>query len=534
MKKLAIILTAILLAAAFSSRPKPPRRHGPTTRRIASDGKSWTLTTGRVEQVVALEDGRLVLKSLKNQATGRELIPPGTVSDEFAVRLADAEPPVTGAAGPWTLVRADQKRLGQGELQLDLTLHRGPLRVTKSYVVVSRLERHPPMGHAGQRGEQPLRLVEPSFLRMAARLGDPAALDFHWMTGGENQPGSWVLKTEKLNRAKPRTFDSYEPFPAAPPQFPGDGIDAKITLNGKQVWPAKGWQYVPNATVTVPFDFALDVSAGDKLVFLVNMHGNIGWDTTAFDPKIAYADGETHVASQEFSGKQGQNGWRYQYLENGRFVDLVYYPGHKQWRKEKDNATGTPFVGPGDQHPDVGQDAARVWTAPKSGRVRITGSVCNTGNGAGFNNALRVPHGDVDLRPVVRPLGPRHRRRARHRLGLFRPLGVVVSARARRGGDGPTESRRPQADARPRPVARHAQGVRGPLPRRSRRGRQRSARLAVPLPVGLHPRAGWFPAIRMLGYLVPRGPAGGSRASAGPAAGPILPAPSARSSAWPT
>ena len=97
------------------------------------------------------------------------------------------------------------------------------------------------------------------------------------------------------------------------------------------------------------------------------MHGNIGWDTTAFDPTIAYADGETHVASKEFSDKQGQNGWRYQYLEGDRFVDLVYYPGPKQWRKEKDNATGTPFVGVGDQHPDAGQDAARVWTAPKAG-----------------------------------------------------------------------------------------------------------------------------------------------------------------------
>ena len=101
----------------------------------------------------------------------------------------------------------------------------------------------------------------------------------------------------------------------------------------------------------MPFSVNAHVNAGDQVAFRVNMHGNIGWDTTAFDPTIAYADGETHVASREFSGKQGQSGWRYQYLEGGRFVDLVFYPDHKQWRKEKDNATGTPFVGPGDQHP---------------------------------------------------------------------------------------------------------------------------------------------------------------------------------------
>ncbi len=350
---------------------------------ITSDGAKWTLGTSRVEQVVALEDGRLLLKSLKNKATGRELIARGTISDEFFLHLDDAPQPVTGAAGPWRLVRANQARLKQGELQLDLTVQRDSLAVTKTYVVYpgsSIIRQWVTLANAGTK---PLKVVEPGLLRLAARPGDPSSLDFHWMTGGENQPGSWVLKTEKLNPAKPRSFDSYEPFPAGAPIFPGDGIDAKITLNGKQVWPAKGWQYVANATVRVPLDLSVDVAAGDKLVFLVNMHGNIGWDTTAFDPTIAYRDGETHVASKEFSDKQGQSGWRYQYLENGRFVDLVHYSGPKQWRKEKDNATGTPFVGVGDQHPDVGQDAARVWTAPKPGRVRVTGFLCNTGNRSG-------------------------------------------------------------------------------------------------------------------------------------------------------
>jgi hypothetical protein len=182
-------------------------------------------------------------------------------------------------------------------------------------------------------GDRPLTIVEPGFLTESLRPGDPGQLDFHWMTGGENQPGSWMLKTEKLTSAKPRTFDSYEPFPGAPAvAFPGDGINAKVLLNGKQVWPGNGWQYVPNATVSVPVDFRLEVAAGDKLTFLVNMNGNIGWDTTAFDPAIKYDDGETHVASAEFSDKQGQHGWRYQYIEGGKPIDLVYYPQPRQWR----------------------------------------------------------------------------------------------------------------------------------------------------------------------------------------------------------
>lgn len=350
---------------------------------IKADGNRWTLSTASVEQVIALEDGQFLLKSLKDKATGRDLVPSGTVSDEFFVELGDAKKVISGATGPWKLVRSGQTRHKQGELQLDLTLEQGPLVVTKSYVVYPGSSIIRQWASITNAGKEPIRLTDPGMLSLRVRPGEPARLDFHWMTGGENQPGSWMLKTERLDSHNARTFDSYEPFPAAPSSFPGDGINAKVTLNGKQVWPAKDWQYVANATVTVPFEFEADVAAGDKLAFLVNMKGGIGFDTTAFDPTITYADGQKHVASQEFSSKQGQSGWRYQYLEGGQWIDLVYYPEHKQWRKAKDNATGTPFIGVGNQHPDVGQDAARVWTAPKAGHIRVSGSVSNTGNGSG-------------------------------------------------------------------------------------------------------------------------------------------------------
>ncbi len=350
---------------------------------IRAEGNRWILGTATAERVVALEEGKLLLKSFKDKVTGRELISSGTPSEEFSLRLGGVAEPLTGVTGPWKLVRANQTKLKQGEQQLDLTLQHESLRVTKSYVVYpgsSIIRQWITLSNAGDR---PLEIVEPGFLCEAVRPGDPASLDFHWMTGGENRPGSWTLRTEKLSVDKPRTFDSYEPFDGGVPVFPGDGINAKVLLNGKQVWPAEGWQYVPNAAVTVPVDFSVNVAAGDKLVFLVNMKGNIGWDTTSFDPTIQYDDGETHVASKEFSDKQGQNGWRYQYREGEEYVDLVYYPGPKQWRKEKDNATGTPFVGVGNQHPDVNQNAARVWTVPKPGGVRVTAAVCNTGNRSG-------------------------------------------------------------------------------------------------------------------------------------------------------
>ena len=349
---------------------------------IRHEGLSWTFGTAAAERTVALEDGRFRLESFRYKTTGRELIPDGSGSGEFSV-LLDGSARVSGGSGGWRLVGSKEKRLKRGVLRLDVTLRRESLEVTKSYFIYpgcSIIREEVTFKNAG---DQPLQVVDPGFLEIQARPGDPAQSDFHWMTGGENQLGSWMLKTESLSVSKPREFDSYEPFDPDTAQSPGDGINASILLDDKPVWPAEGWQYVPNATVTAPFDVLLDVAAGDRLVFLVNMNGNIGWDTTAFDPTIAYEDGEIHIASQEFSGEQGRNGWRYQYLEGGEFVDLEYYPDRGQWRKAVDNATGTPFVGPGNQHPDAGQDAARVWTAPKAGRVRVTGSVCNTGNSPG-------------------------------------------------------------------------------------------------------------------------------------------------------
>jgi hypothetical protein len=354
---------------------------------IKQDGPQWRLETGTMERVVALEDGKLLLKSFKNKASGRELIPPGTPSEEFFVSVNWSTNRWSGSMGGWKLANSKVTQLSQGEQQLEICLQREALQVTKSYLIYPESSIVREWAAFKNTGVTPLRVLEPGFLSLSLRPGELRALELHWMTGGDNAPGSWKLKTEKLSSQPPRKFDSYEPFPAGPTaassQYPGDGVHAKVRLNDQQVWPASGWAFSAKATVTIPFDFPIEVKAGDQLVFLVNMKGSIGFDTTAFDPTITYADGETHVASKEFSNRQGQRGWRYQYLENGRFIDLVYYAGPNQWRKAKDNATGTPFVGPGHQHPDQNQDAARVWTAPHAGQVRITGSVCNSGNGGG-------------------------------------------------------------------------------------------------------------------------------------------------------
>jgi hypothetical protein len=64
-------------------------------------------------------------------------------------------------------------------------------------------------------GSSDMKVEEPSFLNASLQLGALDALDFLWMTGGENRPGSWLLRKETLTVGKERKFDSYDPFPGA-------------------------------------------------------------------------------------------------------------------------------------------------------------------------------------------------------------------------------------------------------------------------------------------------------------------------------
>ncbi|MBI4165371.1 MAG: alpha-galactosidase [Acidobacteria bacterium] len=205
-------------------------------------------------------------------------------------------------------------------------------------------------------------------------------LDFHWITGGENQVGSWVLKTEQLSTEKPRLFDSADPYPTtdACAEVVNNEINVKIFLGGHQVWPAANWRYIPSAAgVPVPFSTDIEVSQGDRLQFRTETNANATFDLAAYDPTIVYEDGETHIASKEFSGEQGRNGWRYQAIKNGTCVDLQYDAATRKWLYDREHV-GAPFIGADNQQAGS-VPVARIWTAPKPGKIRITGKVCNTG-----------------------------------------------------------------------------------------------------------------------------------------------------------
>ncbi|MHB0997943.1 MAG: alpha-amylase family protein [Armatimonadota bacterium] len=348
---------------------------------INKDGNQWVLKTPLVERVIIFDNGIFYTKSIKTKK-GTKLSTDTSISPELLFST-DSEVNINGLSEDWSLIDSNITKLKHGEMQLDIKLQREDLQVTKSYVVFPKTSIIREWATFKNIGESPVKLIDPGFLNITTKVDDLKSLDFNWMTGAENWPGSWKLKKENLSSEKPRKFDSYDPFQGEEFKPVGDGVNAKIMLNGKQIWPETGWAYTASASVTVPFDLNVEINAGDKLVFLTNINEQFSNDTTAFDPTIKYSDGETHTASAEFSGEQVKNGWQYQYLENGEYIDLTYYSGPKQWRKKVDNNTGTPFVGAGNQHPHPEQDVVRVWTAPKAGKIQISGSICNTGNGGG-------------------------------------------------------------------------------------------------------------------------------------------------------
>ena len=343
---------------------------------IIRSGNQWILSTRSVERTIVLEQGKFLTRSFKNKSTGRELIPLGAKADEFAFSLRDEIQLVTGASGGWELVSEKQQKLKQGELQLDVTLRRSPLRVIKSYVLYPSSSVIREWVALSNDSKSTVTLINPDFLRLNIHPADPADLDFYWMSGGDNIPDSWRLKKDRLSPGKPRVFDSFDVFPFW--RKPGEGVNAKILLNEKQVWPAEGWRYVHDAQDIAPFDLNLEVKAGDRVSFVLNKNKTALDDTTMLDPSISYEEGVIHKASKEFSETQGQNGWRYQGLLNGEAKDLSYSKTAGRWQSDRPSTTSL-FINKYYVCPSEEEDVERVWSAPKAGKIHVTGSIYNIG-----------------------------------------------------------------------------------------------------------------------------------------------------------
>ena len=91
---------------------------------------------------------------------------------------------------------------------------------------------------------------------------------------------------------------------------------------------------------------------------------------------------------KSFRKEQGKNGWRYQAIAQGEFhesktgqiLDLTYNDSSQRWTKPGDKEGDSLFIGAGQMHPGKTEDVALVWIAPKAGRVNITADLTNLGN----------------------------------------------------------------------------------------------------------------------------------------------------------
>ncbi len=123
----------VLVIAPAGARPAMAQEVAASIHRA---GDTWTLSTPSARRTIAFASGKLLLTSFKDLAADRELIPPGAAPEVLLV-APSGEPRKDTArtAGPWELVDARQQPLDQGEQQLDIIVRRGPLQVTKTYVL---------------------------------------------------------------------------------------------------------------------------------------------------------------------------------------------------------------------------------------------------------------------------------------------------------------------------------------------------------------------------------------------------------------
>lgn len=97
----------------------------------------------------------------------------------------------------------------------------------------------------------------------------------------------------------------------------GDGVIARIVHGEREVWRA---QISGDDATGKSHALTLDVRRGDDIRFIVDKNGNIGCDTTGWDPAVAFVDGPIFSASTAFADhRQGAGGWYYEMLATGPF-----------------------------------------------------------------------------------------------------------------------------------------------------------------------------------------------------------------------
>ena len=218
---------------------------------IRREDDHWVIGNSKVEKIVTLKDGRLLLTSFKNKFSGREYVQGGAPSQELRVTV-DGQV-ITGANQGWQLTAEDSHRLPQGELQLDLKLKNGAVAVSKHYVVYPGSPVIREWLTITNISTQPVTLTDPGFLESRVMSADVENLDLYYMTGGCTSYSVQLLKKDKMSATYARTFDSYDPSDTGPRGMSYSAHLPLLVLHDRHAKDGimAGWDYLGHWTFKV-------------------------------------------------------------------------------------------------------------------------------------------------------------------------------------------------------------------------------------------------------------------------------------------
>lgn len=114
------------------------------------------------------------------------------------------------------------------------------------------------------------------------------------------------------------------------------------------------------------------------LVFPLDEYWGLGTYMARREIKVKPSNvGTTYTASTGFSSTQGLNSWSYQAWNGSSYVDMTYDSANSRW---KNSTYPNSLIGNNWQHPEQ-YDSVRVFKAPQSGAVTITGNVAKAAAG---------------------------------------------------------------------------------------------------------------------------------------------------------
>ena len=318
---------------------------------------SWTFGTAGIEKVVALDAGAFAMTSLKNKVASpaQELVQGATVSDEFRFEWDGST--LRGSSGGWSCGAGAARTVtvgGETAIQLDVTLTRTGVDVTKRYVIFPSTSLIREQVIYKNTAASARTLARPSFLHQRTGASDVADTDLRFMTGaaagyeGTLTGRSWTLRSTALTSTYLRAFDSYDAMSC--------GVNATIQTCPTQTWRETSSIYVPwfnlhnrrrDDGIAVGLDLhgrwraaigSVDGAPGGLSVTLPNYDGAVAAGESVTSPRawlLAYAGDLDEMTNRLLD-------WQYRYLWD--YTRAPYFGGVRMlgwWQ------AGAPYNIPG-------------------------------------------------------------------------------------------------------------------------------------------------------------------------------------------